>query len=493
MASNQNNDQGYTAVEKEYDFFNNNITDFEIINDIPNSFINPENNNDINNIKNNNDLKFEKQKKKLENFVTEIFKIIFKSRNKFSEFSSKSKRKLNETKKDDDDPFKPNIEELIEYDNLKAWDKSENSQKRKILIEFYLYENDKSDDAGSLRSVKINGKPKLLVERWKIKYKENYYEDNININNKNNFDEFMDTKMKLIEKDIISYSRILPLFNISKENNYFIEFKYNPKEKRNFVSENLTKKIKIKIEELFDFKLSLTYLKIRPENIEDLLKYNNNDFVIISKKKSRRRFLSDTYYKKSSNQLLKKESEELNNNINNDNNDNNIVKNDFIIENYFNDINNDNNNIIRKRRLSANEKDIKSKFYAKNFKRTISKSDDDSSEDNLSLVINESNNDDNKILNNNLNIDNITKDTKLNKNENKNQIKKDNSVRKCQTFRENSKNELKEGDNKINIEFKNTKIKQIVKEYKNKKKMMAMMPYYGDINCDKLRTFILSD
>ena len=63
MASNQNNDQGYTAVEKEYDFFNNNITDFEIINDIPNSFINPENNNDINNIKNNNDLKFEKQKK----------------------------------------------------------------------------------------------------------------------------------------------------------------------------------------------------------------------------------------------------------------------------------------------------------------------------------------------------------------------------------------------------------------------------------------------
>ena len=77
---------------------------------------------------------------------------------------------------------------------------------------------------------------------------------------------------------------------------------------------------------------------------------------------------------------------------------------------------------------------------------------------------------------------------------NKTQIKnKDNSVRKCQTFRENSKNELKEGDNKINIEFKNTKIKKIVKEYKNIKKMMAMMPYYGDINCDKLRTFILSD
>ena len=488
MSSKQNNDQGYNSVMKEYDYYNNNINDdFEIIDDIPNSYIMPENNNK--NTQNNNntmtDSKLEKTKKKLENFITNIYKIIFDSRNKLSEFSSKSRKKLNEIKKEND-IFNPEIEDLLGYDYLKAWDESDGSKKKKYIIEFYLIQNDNKEDTNSLKSVRINGKPKLLVERWKIKYKENY-KGNYNLD-----DNLMDIKMKLIEKNIISYSRILPLFNICKDNNYFIEFKFNPikNEKKNFVKENLSRKIKIKNEELFNFKLSIKYLKIDRDNLDDLFKASNNEFVIISKKKSRRRFLSDTYYKKSSHQLLKKESEEQkdnNNEINNDNN--NIINNDFIIENYFNDEND--NNVNQKRRLSVQEKEIKSKFFVNNFKQKKSKSEEsdsnaNSSDDNLSLVISETDND------GNINIDNITKDIKE-KNNNQNKNKKDISVRKCQTFREKSKNELKESNIIKSIEFKNIKIKKIVKEYKNIKKMIKMMPNYGNINCDKLNTFITND
>ena len=34
--------------------------------------------------------------------------------------------------------------------------------------------------------------------------------------------------MKIIEKNILSYSRVLPLFNILKEDKYYIDFKFNP-------------------------------------------------------------------------------------------------------------------------------------------------------------------------------------------------------------------------------------------------------------------------
>ena len=469
MSKNQLNDQGYKQVMKEYDFYNNNNDDFEIIDEIPTSYINDSPKEIYKNkekLKNSN---LEKQKEKLEKFIVDIFKIIFNSRNKLSEFATQSKKKLNEDI-NNDTSFSFDIEELIAYDSLKAYGDNDKNKKQKYIIDFFLYENN-TEDIRSLKSARVKGSPKLLVERWKIKYKENFEFDKENLN--------IETKMKIIEKDIILYSHILPLFNISKNENYYTEFKFNPtpKEKKKFIMEKMTKKIKIQREELFGFKLSITYLKIKSDNISNLLKSNNNDFIIITNKKSRKRFLSDTYKKKSSNQLFKKESKE-------DNKENNIIKNDFIIENYFSDESNDvnQNNEIKKRRLSLKEKRVKSKYFD-NEEDSLS----DISDDNLSLVISESNEDFNKKIISNLNIDKLSE----NKEKNKKQNNKNGFVKKCSTFKKKTKNQLNNKQDKIkNIEFKNSKITKIIKEYKNMKKMMIMMPNFGNINCDKLNTFI---
>jgi len=477
MSNHQTNDQGYKSVMKEYDFYNDDNNDFEIIDEVPTNYINTSSKNN-NNSTNNKELKkssTEKQKEKLNKFIINIFKTIFNSRNKLSEFASKSKHKMNESNKTDTS-FTFDIEELIAYDSLTDFSSKDEKKMQQYVIDFFLYENDQ-DDIGSLKSVRVKGSPKLLVERWKIKYKENFVFNKDNINN-------LEAKMKLIEKDVILYSRLLPLFIISKKDNYFLEFKYNPipKEKKKFVDESMTKKLKIVKEEVFDFKLSITYLKITPHNISYLLKKYNNDFVIIPSKKSRRRFLSDEYYKKSSNQLLKKESKENIDDINN----NNQIKNTLIIENYFNDEDDDNKekNIVQKRRLSVQEKKVKSKFF--NDKDSLdSNSDEFNSGDNLSLVISETNNDNNKNSYTNLNIDKIS--------ENKKQINKKGFVKKCSTYRGKSNNQLQEEDNIKHFDLKNSKISKIVKEYKYMKKMMIMMPNFGNINCDKLSNFISND
>ena len=471
MSNNQQNDPGYKQVMQEYDFYNDNNNDFEIIDEIPTSYINNTSKEiDKNNDKTKNSIN-EKQKEKLEKFIVNIFKIIFNSRNKLSEFATQSKKKLNQDI-NDDTSFSFDIEELIAYDNLKAYDDNDKNKKQKYTIDFFLYENN-TEDIISLKSASVKGSPRLLVERWKIKYKDNFEFDNEKIN--------LNTKMKIIEKDIILYSHILPLYNISKNEKYYTEFKFNPtpKEKKKFILEDKTKKIKIQLEELFGFKLSITYLKVKSDNINYLLKSNNNDFIIITNKKSRRRFLSDTYNKKSSNQLFKKESKD-------ENNDNNAIKNDFIIENYFsNESSNENQKKeIRKRRLSLKEKRVKSKYFNNN-EDSIS----DISEDNLSLVISESNEDNSKKIISNLNIDNI-KESK-DKNDKKKKINKNTFIKKSSTFRGNSKNELKIEQDKIkNTEFKNKKITKIIKEYKIMKKMMMVMPNFGNISCDKLNTFI---
>ena len=117
--------------------------------------------------------------------------------------------------------------------------------------------------------------------------------------NKNSEEEnnFIDKKMKIIEKDVILYSHILPLFNISRDKNYFVDFKFNPppREKKNFLDKSLTKKLKLKMakEGIINFKISITYLELKYDNINILLKKSIDEFVIIPSKKYRMRFLSE--------------------------------------------------------------------------------------------------------------------------------------------------------------------------------------------------------
>ena len=151
---------------KEYDFYNNNnnIDGFEIIDEIPTNYINPTVNekNEKDNTITNSD-----QKDKLQNFVIELFKIIFYSRNLLSEFSSKSRQNLTDNKKS---PFSYHLEELIAYDDLKDWADKNDNKKKKYVIEFFICQKN-SNDLGYTKKVKDNNIPKLLVEKWKIKYK----------------------------------------------------------------------------------------------------------------------------------------------------------------------------------------------------------------------------------------------------------------------------------------------------------------------------------
>ena len=493
------NDQGYKSVLKEYDFYNINDNDFEIIDEIgecQDNFINTLN--DYN--KHNNNLELKKYNVKLQTFIINIFKTIFNSRNKKSEFSSKSKNKLSDNKKDNSF-FTVDIEELIEYDNLKARDNSNIDNKKKYIIDFYLYKNDDNhQEKDMLKSVRITDKPKILVERWKIKYKEDFYPAIDNKNDINNFELFLDKKLKILEKNIMTYSRILPMFNISKDENYFVDFKFNPsrKSKKKFIDEDKTEKIKLVNDNIFWFKLSISYLRINPENIEKYFKSNISDFVIIPSNKSRRRFLSqDTNDKKPSTQFLNDLEHKSKDKIHEDKN-NKEEEMPLIIEDYIKD--------KRERRLSYDEKNIKKYINTKFFE--INKNgdykdkellSDKGSEEDLSLVITETNNDtcqnsiDNYNINNNL--ENYRKLTDNNK-QNKKQVS---CFRKCHTYMGQSKNNLNEEDKDKNFDkiknigfIENSVIKNIILDYQNTRKMLKKMPKYGNINHSKLLTFISS-
>ena len=477
------NDQGYNSVLKEYDFYNSNDDEFEIIDEFPKNYISnigEKNSNDKENIK-----EIINKKEKIKNFIIKIFKVIFNSRNKRSEFSSKSKRKLNNNKSVHNF-FTVDIEELIEYDNLKAWDDSEGEKNKKYIIDFYLIKNDEKNK-DSHKRVKNNDNQKIPVERWKIKYKE----DLINNDNNKNIDLFLNKKMKLIEKNITSFSRILPLFNISKKDDkYEIDFKFNQKiknTKKLFSDDELFNKIKISNNDIFSFKLSIYYLKINPDNIENLFNKFNNDFVIIPSQKSRRRFLSDDFHKKSSYQLLNN-LEQKNNNEKNENENSNPS---FIIEDY-----------IKDRRLSFEintiDNYINTIFKEQEKENLLNKKEsvsDSNTGSDLSLVISE----ENTITRQNSNEKKNKKDFKIRKmtfDDNNINNKKEYIHKRHYTCNENSKNKkVKINFNNLkNFEFQNnSKIKIIIQDYKTVRKMIKMMPKYGNIKYNKLSTFITSN
>ena len=425
----------YKLISKEYDLYNKNDIndDFEII-ESPN--------NDIISDKNKSNNENTNYNKKLNDFIVLIFKIIFDSRNQGSLFLSNNRNKSNNKK---NNSFQIDFEELIEYENLRII--NEDNDKKKYFIDFYLIKNDNNENDKDKKS-------KLLVERWKIKYKENIK----NQNNIKNFELFLNKKLKIIEKSIVTYSRVLPLFNLVKKENYSINFQFCPKDKDKFIENNKsTKKIKLINDNVFSFKLSIKYLKIKTENIDRFIKKNSFS----------RRSFSNYFKEKKSNQLLE--------------NCEDIVK------------------IKPTYRLSFDknynvEKYINSKF---NEPQKVEKNDSDSnceSVENLDLDIKEVENSNNS--NNIYKSPNDIKSQSLINTEKTNDINnvtstKENTPKKCQTFQANLNNEKDKKEEILhNSEIKNEVIKSIVNNYKNIKKMLLKMPKYGDINYNKLATFI---
>lgn len=245
--------------------------DFEIIES-------PDCANDINNNK--------ESYNKFHKFIVLIFKIIFDSRNQSSQFKSKNKKN---NKKESS--FQIDFEELIEYENL---------GKQKYFIDFYLINNDKQN---YYYKTKLNDKNKLLVERWKIKYKD----ENKNRNNIKNFDLYLNKKMKIIEKSVVTYSRILPLFNISKQENISTIFEFTPKIKKKLGTKTTAEKIKLINDNMFSFKLSIKYLK--PEAIDTFIKSNSSEMDNVRR---------SSFNKVSPSQFVLNNQDKVNNSPNND-------------------------------------------------------------------------------------------------------------------------------------------------------------------------------
>ena len=461
-------DNGYNSVLKEYDFYHNDDNDFEVIDEIPNEFNNKNEDNDKNN--KSNSIEDLNNNKKFKDFILTIFRIIFNARNQSSEFYSKSKRNLKESS------FQFGLEELIEYDNLGI---SNNNDKKKYFIDFYLIKNNNDDndndqDKKSLNSAYIYDKQSLLVERWKIKYREKRKKETGNIKN---FDAYFNKKIKIIEKSVVEYTRLLPLYNISKnKEKYSINFKFN----------------------IFSFKLSIKYLNIRPDNIDDFIKKNSFDFDIIPSIKSRKRFLSDSFHKKSSAQLLNDLDKDNENKDDEKGNNNEKTYNNNIIDNYIDD-----------RRLSyENKYDTKKYIYSKFSDETKEKTELNkvnindsgsmcSNEDNFELVVDESDNAISKSNKNDNTNNKIAKTETINtiniQNMNITDINKENSPRKCQTYKETSKYKYMKSSELLNITTENKVIKSILLDYKNVRRIIKTNIEFDNINNKKLITFITNN
>ena len=450
-------ENGYKSVLKEYDFYNNIDDDFVVIDKYENDIINKNENNDKEEIINS----------KFQDFISDMFRIIFNSRNQSSEFYTKSKNKIK------DNSFQIDLDELIELENLRA---TNNNDKKKYFVDFYLIKNDKNQDNNSLNSARINSRKSILVERWKIKYREK-----INKNKIKDFELYLNKKMKIIEKSIVTYSRILPLYNILKKDKYSIDFKFCQKNKKKLFDKDSTYKIKLNDDNLFSFKLSIKYLKINPENIETFFQKNSTEFVIIPSKKSRRRFLSDSYHKKSSAQLLntiennhEEKSKENANNIENCIDDRRLsYEPTYNTKQYINS------------KFQNKEKNDSQKFKI-NESGSICSQDD---EENLSLVINESDNDIFKTPNeiNKVNT-NIIKNEMINNNSTK-----ESTPRKCQTYKEATKYKSIKSSELSTLSVNNAGIKKILIDYKNTRRMLSIMPDYLNINNQKLLRFISNE
>ena len=155
----------------------------------------------------------------MNDFAKNIFSIILDSRkdkNNHNLVNTSNNSDFN--KEYDEKSFSIDIDDLFLYNDFSK----DKSDIQKFVMEFYLIKNKKI---------------KTLVEKWKISYKLN--DDNETINN--NEINYLKNKISILKKSIMSYSRILPLYQYIKlaneENDYSIDFKFynnNSKKKDNF-------------------------------------------------------------------------------------------------------------------------------------------------------------------------------------------------------------------------------------------------------------------
>ena len=247
------------------------------------------------------------QKELLNNFIKNITSIILDSRRQKINDSGLNKsinsNKTNKSINSNDNSFNLEIDDLFLYDDYYQ----EKKDFQKLIIEFYLTK--KTDKKITIRE---------LVEKWKLSY--NSGDDNSN--DKNNLQKIKN-KMTLYIKSIISYSRLLPLYQyiISNDNNnYSIDFKFyqNDSNKKGKFSHKFTGNVLLKNQDVFNIKTNIQYYTLKELN--NIFEQKVQKEIDINKPDKIKSLLFNEKYEFEDLNELSKDNKNINNKLNNDEN-----------------------------------------------------------------------------------------------------------------------------------------------------------------------------
>ena len=247
------------------------------------------------------------QKDLLNNFIKNITSIIFDSRRQKINDSGLNKsinsNKTNKSINSNDNSFNLEIDDLFLYDDYYQ----EKKDFQKLIIEFYLTK--KTDKKITIRE---------LVEKWKLSYNS----ENDNSNYKNNLQKIKN-KMTLYIKSIISYSRLLPLYQyiISNDNNnYSIDFKFyqNDSNKKGKFSLKFTGNVLLKNQGIFNIKTNIQYYTLKELN--NIFEQKEKKEIDINKPDKIKSLLFNEKYEFEDLNELSKDNKNINNKLNNDEN-----------------------------------------------------------------------------------------------------------------------------------------------------------------------------
>ena len=247
------------------------------------------------------------QKELLNNFIKNITSIIFDSRRQKINDSGLNKsinsNKTNTSINSNDNSFNLEIDDLFLYDDYYQ----EKKDFQKLIIEFYLTK--KTDKKITIRE---------LVEKWKLSYNS----ENDNSNDKNNLQKIKN-KMTLYIKSIISYSRLLPLYQyiISNDNNnYSIDFKFyqNDSNKKGKFSHKFTGNVLLKNQDIFNIKTNIQYYTLK--ELKNIFEQKVQKEIDINKPDKIKSLLFNEKYEFEDLNELSKDNKNINNKLNNDEN-----------------------------------------------------------------------------------------------------------------------------------------------------------------------------
>ena len=333
---------------------------------------------------------------------------------------------------------------------------------QKFIIEFYLINNKKN-------TVKSE-----LIEKWKFSYKLNNYNDS----KTNDLDiNYLKKKALVMTKSIITYSRLLPLYQyiLNKNNNdYSIDFKFyhNNVNKKGIFSNKPSGNVLLKNSILFSFKMNIKYYS--QKEIKKIFNETEDYFGYIDIKNK-----SLSFHKTKPKVNIEFEKiNDLNNNPINENTNNCLNE----IKTCSTDLN---NNKI---------KDIDTFSDSSSFFLNIH---DFSKEENKTINI--SSNFEEIKENDNKKIENQTKDYNDNTGKRKYSIFS-NSYETTEDYTPRN-SDIKTNENKDNKIFsdnikkfmlhkKDSKVNNILKEYNLLKDLIQKIPDFNNIKTQKLNTYI---